>query len=269
MGLIHKRKYIHTTIRMKTLCFFSFLSRKTKKREYLFYQKGYEKYYGKSCDRSYKSFSRTMLGKSILWWLILILYLISIISIIIDLFYFDKPWFPLPLYFFSRRSLSYEEVKPILDELENEWENEDKLKSAKKNKRKKEKRYIYEPTENKIGYFFVFFQKKTKQREYIFYQKCYEKYYRRPFDRSYKKFWRMMLRKSIFWWFILIFFPILIILFLSTFLDCSYSRMSTTDLCRERRTLTYEESKLIRDELEKQWAEDDKLEALQKESKEH
>lgn len=132
---------------------------------------------------------------------------------------------------------------------------------------KKIKKYIFEPIWKKSRYFFCFLSKKTKKREYLFYQKCYEKYYGKVCDKSYKKFWRMMLRKSVSLWFMRIGSLILIISLIDDLIFARGTGSLLFNTSSSEGRLTYDEIKPIIDELEKQWAEEDRLEALQKESK--
>lgn len=123
----------------------------------------------------------------------------------------------------------------------------------------KKKRYIYRTRKQRTVTFFIFLSQKTKKREYLNYQKCYEKYYGQTCSVSYKKFWRMMLLKSILFWLKLLFFPI----------TAFWAMTGITQEYRIKRILDYEVEIAINDELQKQWDEEDRLEALQKQTKKH
>lgn len=123
--------------------------------------------------------------------------------------------------------------------------------------KKKKKRYIYRPRKERTAAFFIFLSQKTKKREYLNYQKCYEKYYGETCNVSYKKFWKMMFWKSVFLWLRWLFFPI----------TAFWAAIDINDEYRSKRILDYDVEIAINDELQKQWDEEDRLEALQKESK--
>lgn len=119
----------------------------------------------------------------------------------------------------------------------------------------KKKRYIYRTRKQRTIVFFIFLSQKTKKREYLNYQKCYEKYYGKTCNVSYKKFWRMMLWRSTYLWLRWLFFPITLL----------WGLMDTSHEYRNKRILDYEVEIAINDQLQKQWDEEDRLEALQKE----
>lgn len=90
MVLNNKKKFTYYSIKIRSTYFFCFVSKNTKKREYLNYQKSYEKFYGKPCEFSYKRFWMIMLRRSIIRWLwCFLLPIILIISIFIPGLFVD------------------------------------------------------------------------------------------------------------------------------------------------------------------------------------
>ena len=79
----------------------------------------------------------------------------------------------------------------------------------------------------------------------------------------------MMLRKSTLLWLIRIVSLVLIISVIDDLIFARGTGLLLFNTSSLKASLTYEEIKPIIDELEKQWAEEDRLEALQKENKKH
>lgn len=132
MATIKKKRYNYRSLKAKSAYFFCFLSKKNKKREYAVYQKCYEKFYGQPCEVSYKKFWIMMFWKSIdncLRWIYCpFLILLEIMGPGTLLVLEERQ---------NRKLLYHDEMVAINDELQKQWDKEDRLEALKKESKRK------------------------------------------------------------------------------------------------------------------------------------